>query len=70
MSAPRLPRPARTLVRSARRRVREWSEESQREACLNARLASRQLAVQRAERDEVETFLATRPSRRGADHSA
>ncbi|NHC22324.1 hypothetical protein G6553_03930 [Nocardioides sp. IC4_145] len=51
-SLPLLP----TLVR----RVREWPEESQLQARRNAMVASTALARRRAERIEVEEFLAAR----------
>lgn len=40
--------------------VQQWAVDSQRAACRNAMVAGTALAARRAEREDVEEFLATR----------
>ncbi|GAA4110498.1 hypothetical protein GCM10022215_05650 [Nocardioides fonticola] len=55
--------PLLTVLAGARERLDRWSRESQRRACANARTASAALAEIRAERDDVEAFLAAQDAR-------
>ena len=48
------------LPGSVRTSVQRWAVDSQRSACRNAMVAGTALAVRRAEREEVEEFLAAR----------
>jgi hypothetical protein len=51
--------------------VRRWALDSQRQACRNAMVAGTALAARRAEREEVEEFLAARlPRPRTGEHDA
>lgn len=56
--AVRPPRAARQAVRVVRTAVERWSVESQRIARRNAELATGRLAVLRAQREDVEAYLA------------
>lgn len=51
-------------VSALSRPLRRWAERSQRHACDNALVASRSLAGDRRERDEVATYLADQHARR------
>lgn len=53
----RPPRAARQVVDAVRAAVERWSLESHRTARRNAELATGRLAVQRAEREDVEAYL-------------
>lgn len=51
--------------------VQRWALDSQRQACRNAMVAGTALAARRAEREEVEAFLAARvPRPRTGGHDA
>jgi hypothetical protein len=51
--------------------VQQWALDSQRAACRNAMVAGTALAARRAEREEVEEFLAARlPRPRTGEHDA
>jgi len=43
--------------------VQQWAVDSQRAACRNAMVAGTALAARRAEREDVEEFLAAREGR-------
>lgn len=43
--------------------LQQWAVDSQRAACRNAMVAGTALAARRAEREDVEEFLATREGR-------
>ena len=47
------------------RPLTRWAEESQRQACRNAMVASTALTAGRRERDEVQEFIETTLARRG-----
>lgn len=46
--------------------VQQWAVDSQRAACRNAMVAGTALAARRAEREDVEEFLAAREGRTAA----
>lgn len=63
VSPPRsLPGAAWHALRSS---VQQWAVDSQRAACRNAMVAGTALAARRAEREDVEEFLAAREGRSG-----
>jgi hypothetical protein len=45
------------LIRHLARPVTQWAEDSQRQACRNAMVASTMLTAGRRERDEVQLFV-------------
>jgi len=65
-----LTQPVRRLVDGTAGRVLRWPAQSQHRACRNALVASTALARRRAERLEVEEFLATLLPSRGDDVSS
>lgn len=60
--------PLLAVLGTARERVERWSVESQQRACVNARSATAALERSRAERDDVETFLANRSTSSAGSH--
>jgi hypothetical protein len=52
------------LIEPMLRPLTRWAEESQRQACRNAMVASTALTAARRERDEVQEFIDTALARR------